>query len=233
MLSRPGSTRRTICAGMNPQQKQYPRTECESKYVVKRKAMSFLAETVVEEWLNRQGYFTIRGIHLGVDEVDLLAIRPNADGTLQCRHIEVQASMRPVSYISRVPKEVQRATGRTANSVKRNEAELAVGVQEWVDKKFRNERKNQLRERLAPGPWTWALVIHMVKSQEEVNLIRNSSVEVLHLADIVRDLQNGTMTIASASGADLIDLMNGIFLGDGKAALRTDVPAGAIESGNS
>ena len=38
--------------------------------------MSQLAEEIVEERLNRQGYFTIRRLRLGVDEIDLLAIRP-------------------------------------------------------------------------------------------------------------------------------------------------------------
>ncbi len=36
--------------------------------------MALLAEEVVEEWLNRNGYFTIRGIKVGVDEIDTLAI---------------------------------------------------------------------------------------------------------------------------------------------------------------
>jgi hypothetical protein len=38
------------------------------------KLMALLAEEIVEEWLNRNGYFTIRGIKLGVHEIDLLAI---------------------------------------------------------------------------------------------------------------------------------------------------------------
>jgi hypothetical protein len=32
--------------------------------------MALLAEEIVEEWLNRQGYFTIRGIKKGVHEID-------------------------------------------------------------------------------------------------------------------------------------------------------------------
>jgi hypothetical protein len=36
--------------------------------------MALLAEELVEEWLNRTGYFTIRGLKLGVHEVDLLAV---------------------------------------------------------------------------------------------------------------------------------------------------------------
>lgn len=44
----------------------------------------------MEEWLNRQGYFTIRGIKVGVDEIDILALKMNIDGTSECRHFEVQ-----------------------------------------------------------------------------------------------------------------------------------------------
>jgi Holliday junction resolvase-like predicted endonuclease len=97
--------------------------------------MALLAEEIVEEWLNRQGYFTIRGIKMGVHEIDLLAVKSNENGEIECRHIEVQASMRPVSYISNVPKEIQKA-GRAANSAKRSAEELVQGVAEWVEKKF-------------------------------------------------------------------------------------------------
>ena len=61
--------------------------------------MALLAEELVEEWLNRQGYFTIRGVKLGVHEIDLLAIRP-AGVKLECRQIEVQASVLPTRLTS-------------------------------------------------------------------------------------------------------------------------------------
>ena len=61
--------------------------------------MALLAEEIVEEWLNRQGYFTIRGIKMGVHEIDLLAVKGKPDGTAECRHLEVQASMRPVGVV--------------------------------------------------------------------------------------------------------------------------------------
>lgn len=91
--------------------------------------MALLAEEIVEEWLNRQGYFTIRGVKLGVHEIDLLAVKWRGDKKPECRHIEVQASMRPVSYISRVPKKDQK-TGRAKNSARRSDEELVEGVRE-------------------------------------------------------------------------------------------------------
>src|SRR5436190_264224 len=102
--------------------------------------MSLLAEEIVEEWLNRQGYFTIRGIKIGVDEIDLLAIKPTNSGEIECRHFEVQSSIRPVSYLSRLPKEVQKTSGRAPNTPTRNESEILIGVEEWVEKNIVRKR---------------------------------------------------------------------------------------------
>src|SRR2546427_6444377 len=114
--------------------------------------MALLDEELVEEWLNRQGYFTIRGVKLGVHEIDLLAIRP-AGVKLECRQIEVQASVRPVSYITKVPRAVQRQTGRAPGSAKtRGDDELRQGIREWVAKKFDQPDKQRLLRKLAPGP---------------------------------------------------------------------------------
>jgi hypothetical protein len=170
--------------------------------------VALLAEEIVEEWLNRQGYFTIRGIKTGVDELDILAIRPSEDAMLECRHIEVQASVRPVSYISRVPKQVQRETGKAATSSKRSTEELVVGVEEWVTNKFAKPKKLKLMKQLAPGDWSRELVIHRVKSREEVLLIEQHGIVVHHLSTIVRDLAHGTYLLPSASGAHLIDLLH-------------------------
>jgi hypothetical protein len=169
--------------------------------------MALLAEEIVEEWLNRQGYFTIRGIRLGVHEIDLLAVKWLADGNVECRHVEVQASMRPVSYISQVPK-VRQREGRAANSAARSESELAQGVAEWVEKKFRSQKKRQLMATLWPGPWSSELVINQVKAQAEVELIVNHGITVHRLRDIVNQLRvSDAFVVKSAAGADFIDLL--------------------------
>ncbi len=143
--------------------------------------MSLLAEVVVEEWLNRQGYFTIRGVKLGYDEIDLLAIRVCPDGSLERRHIEVQASVRPISYISRVPRQVQKETCKAANSASRTEDELKIGVDEWVEKKFHKPSKRLLLQSLGNGTWTSELVVNETKSKEEVALIQGKGIRILYL----------------------------------------------------
>ncbi|MEW5782067.1 MAG: hypothetical protein ACOY6N_11890 [Pseudomonadota bacterium] len=168
--------------------------------------MALLAEEIVEEWLNRQGYFTIRGIKMGVQEIDLLAVKWQADGKTECRHVEVQASMRPVSYISRVPKEEQKA-GRAANSAKRSNEELDQGVAEWVEKKFRHSDKKALMAKLWAGDWSSELVVNVVKSEEELKLIAGHGIKILRLDEIVSALAKDSFVIRSASGADIVDLI--------------------------
>ncbi len=43
--------------------------------------MANFAETLVEERLNRKGYFTVRGAKAGLPEIDLPAVRPVWQGT--------------------------------------------------------------------------------------------------------------------------------------------------------
>jgi len=169
--------------------------------------VALLAEELVEEWLNRQGYFTIRGIKLGVDEIDLLAVRNLEDGAVECRHIEVQASINPISYFTRLPKDLQKQ-GRSATSAKkRTQEELVKGVEEWVEKKFYRKRKVDLMKQLCPKEWTSELVINVVKHDEEVEAIRSQGINVFYLKDIMRELKEEEFLVASASGADFVNLI--------------------------
>ena len=169
--------------------------------------MALLAEELVEEWLNRKGYFTIRGAKLGVHEIDLLAVRWVGKAP-ECRHIEVQASVRPIGYICPVPKEVRKTTGRAAGSVKaRCESDLKQGINEWIEKKFELPDKVGLKERLAPGPWSRELVIHLVRHEHEIELFREAGIKVLRLTDIVSELQLSSSVIGGASGSHLVDLV--------------------------
>jgi hypothetical protein len=169
--------------------------------------MALLAEELVEEWLNRQGYFTIRGIKVGVHEMDLVALRISPSG-LERRHTEVQASMRPVSYITRVPLAVQKATGRSATSSKtRVDDELREGVREWIAKKFDHEAKQSIRQQLAPGTWSRELVVHIVRHPRELELIAQEGITVHQLARVVGELKRNALLLEGAASAHLSDLV--------------------------
>ena len=170
--------------------------------------MALLAEELVEEWLNRNGYFTIRGIKLGVHEIDLLAIRVNG-ANIEARHIEVQASVRPISYLSPLPREIRKKTGRGSASTKaRSEKELRDGIQEWVNKKYYLEAKEKIRKKLFQGTWSYELVIHKIKFPQELDLLKEQGILIHNLDEIVASLSDGhTTMIPRASGSDLFELV--------------------------
>jgi len=170
--------------------------------------MALLGEAVVEEWLNRQGYFTIRGIKIGVHEIDILAFKPDSKGKHECRQIEVQVSTNPVSYVSKVPKAIQKEKGvGPANAKKRTIEELRQGIQEWVKKKYDHPKKAALRKRLWPGEWTRELVVNVVKHPDELDLFREAGVTIIQFEDIVRQMQSRNPLIEAAAGNDLLTLM--------------------------
>jgi hypothetical protein len=170
--------------------------------------MSLLGEEVVEEWLNRNGYFTIRGIKVGVDEIDILAIRPLSNGKHECRHIEVQVSINPVSYITKVPSAIRKKTGIAAhNAKKRDVAQLTQGVKEWVESKYDQPRKVEIKKALCPGSWKKELVVGTVKHEEELTLLRKAGIKVYRLSNIIAEMTKKGTLVRSAAGADLFDLM--------------------------
>ena len=170
--------------------------------------MAQLAEEIVEEWLNRQGYFTIRGIKVGVDEIDILAIRPLPDGQHECRHVEVQVSINPISYITKVPAVIRKQTGIGAHNAKRRDtAQLTQGVHEWIEAKFNLPRKVELRNRLCYGGWTKELVVGAVRHKEELALLKAAGVTIHWLKDILSEMVEKPGVVKAAAGADLYDLM--------------------------
>ena len=168
--------------------------------------MALLAEEIVEEWLNRRGYFTIRGAKTGVHELDILAIKP-AGKRLECRHVEVQASSNPVSWLTPATK-ADRKTGTAANSAKARSAQyLLACVDEWLEKKFFSAKKEALRTKLAPGPWKFELVIHRLKHPEELEIIRSRDIVVHQLEAVVREVLAAENLIEGAAGKSLVELI--------------------------
>lgn len=189
--------------------------------------MALLAEELVEEWLNRAGFFTIRGVKIGVHEMDLLAIRPTPTG-VECRHIEVQASVNPVSYLFRLTKADQKATGRgPTSSGKRTEAEISRGADEWVHKKFGHPQKVKLLASLAPGPWSQEVVLHRLRHPEEIHQLEARGITVHQLADVVTDLSRPGPKVARASGGDFLDL---VFLGSNGQSVELVLPVETEET---
>ena len=160
--------------------------------------MAILAESVVDEWLNRQGFFTIRGVKHGVNEMDIVAVRRNQDGSVIGWHVEVQVSFRPVGYLT-----------PPSNAKRRTPQELADCVQEWVRKKFLAGGKKELREHLWPGAkWAFHLVHGVVREPQELELIQTHGIELHPFNTVLEKLCcDDDRRFSGSAGGDLAEIV--------------------------
>lgn len=172
--------------------------------------MALLAETLVEEWFNRKGYFTIRGIKVSIDEIDILAIK-NIGNAWDCIHCEVQVGINPMNYISKLTNElrVSKNAKNRSSAIKRTDEELIECVNKWVDNKYINKKKVDVRNSIFKGAeWKYKLVHGNVYDKKELEFITGYGVELIPIEIILSDLCNDNDSNFKASPAgDFVDLI--------------------------
>ncbi len=135
--------------------------------------MARVAETIPELWLNRQGFFTMRGIESpnGSAELDLVGYHPR-DGVAV--HVEVSASPKPSGQLG----------GETV-------ARLRQGVDAYVQKKYRRGAVEEVRRRTCKDDTTWKFMLaHGTLNHEQkvCEALRDNSVEPISLFKMLDDL---------------------------------------------
>jgi hypothetical protein len=158
--------------------------------------MAILDEEIVEQWLNQYGFFTMRGIKCGVDEIDLLAIKPSKTSP-EFWHVEVQVSFRPVGYI-----------GGDTNAKKRTREQIEDGVRAWVEKKFTSRKKKEKRESIVSGSdWKYVLVCANLKDETEIQVMENLGVKVFRYSDILADVVNSKEHQTSSIANNIVEIL--------------------------
>jgi hypothetical protein len=172
--------------------------------------MALLAESLVEEWLNRRGYFTIRGVKQGVGEMDLLAVRPEPHG-VRGWHVEVQVSFRPIGYIAKRTKQMVAEFGGKASSARaRTSAEVELCARESVANKFRARDKVRLRERLwSRVEWSFHLVHAAVRYPGELEAFAREGVTCHPFHKLLSELSHrDDATFSGSAGGDLAEIVS-------------------------
>ncbi|TRY29801.1 hypothetical protein [Aliiglaciecola sp. M165] len=170
--------------------------------------MALLAETLVDEWLNRNGYFTMRGLKLGVQEIDLLGVK-SVSYKASARHVEVQVSLRPVAYITPLQKQHIPSFAKAKNSAKkRPKTIIEESVAAWVEKKFTSLNKNKVRDAKWPDcEWEFMFVHGVVIEEYELEVMRSLGINTVPLWHVLRDLKHAPGVITGGAGTDLAELI--------------------------
>ena len=158
--------------------------------------MALLDEQLVEEWLNRNQFFTMRGIKCGVGEIDLLALK-YLDGVVESRHVEVQVSFRPIGYI-----------GGNSNARKRTEKEIKHGVKQWVEKKFTCNEKKEKRDSIMPNTnWRYIFVHGVLKDDRELGYMKKLGIELVPYKQVLTYLQENTKQRSSSVASNITEIL--------------------------
>ena len=150
--------------------------------------MALLDEEIVEYWLNNQGFFCMRGIKLGNQEIDFLAVR-EIDGALECWHVEVTVSFRPIGYI-----------GGGNSAKKRNKKKLSLVLRN-IFRRTLSPKKLETRRKILPDvDWKYVLVCAEVKHEIELEYFKYNGVRVYRYADVISELLNSPPNKNSNAG---------------------------------
>ena len=169
--------------------------------------MALLAESLVEEWLNRSGFFTIRGVKHGLGEMDLLAVRSEPDGVVAW-HVEVTVSFRPIGYIA---PERDKDSGRKGSYVrKRTPEQIQSYARSYVEAKFRAPAKARLRSDLWPrAAWSFHLVHGVVRYPDELVSFADAGIICHPFHVLLSELsRRGDHSFSGSAGGDLAEMIS-------------------------
>ena len=130
--------------------------------------------------------------------MDILAVRPEPGGLIIGWHVEVQASFRPVGYVT-----------PPSNAKTRSPQEMADCVKVWVQKKFLADTKRELREHLWPKTeWSFHLVHAVVRDKTELQLMQAQGLTLHPFDEVLKSLcSDADKRFSCSSGGDLLEIV--------------------------
>lgn len=139
--------------------------------------MPDLIADLVAEWLCLRGYFVIRGLKVGNNEIDVLAIKPAGGKIAEAAHYEISISTTPIGYLGE----------RSAR--KQTEEEIRTSVARFVQKKFLNEPTVKLIARLIGKNYTRYFVTGNRKHEMEVVALKQHGIVVVPINQVLDDMR--------------------------------------------
>ena len=138
--------------------------------------MTDIIEEVVSNWLFSKGYFVINNLKIGVNEIDLLAVKVK-NGLISVKiHIEVQCSSNPIGYI-----------GGSSSAKTRSDSELKKGVSEYVEKKFSQGKIKKVIEYYFGKEYDKWFVCGVLKDERTVETFKKYNIKVIRIWEILKE----------------------------------------------
>ncbi len=137
-----------------------------------------LIADIVSEWLCLKGHFIIRGLKIGRNEIDILAIKPNNGRIAEAAHYEVSISTTPVGYLGE-----KSARGQTESEVRRS-------VARYVDKKYTRQKTVEVIERLVGKQYRRYFVTGHRKHEMETVALQEQGITIIPIMRVLTELRD-------------------------------------------
>ena len=138
-----------------------------------------LIENIVANWFNSQGYFVIQNLKIGVNEVDILAVKlDEGKKVIDVLQVEVQCSSNPIGYI-----------GGSSSAKKRSSLQIAKGVKSYIDKKWNNKKIKSRVEKLIGKNYRKLFICGNLKDETTVEFFKKNDVDVIRVWDIFKEIE--------------------------------------------
>lgn len=149
-----------------------------------------IIENIVAGWFNSKGYFLIKNLKVGVNEVDILAVRLDDNQKVNdAIHIEVQCSSNPIGYI-----------GGTPSAKKRDASEVEVGVVAYIDKKFNNPKITGVIKSLIGNKYRKMFICGKLKEEETIKYFEKNGIKVMRVWQIFKDIKTNEEKYKTGEG---------------------------------
>ncbi|MBI2049856.1 MAG: hypothetical protein HYT35_00135 [Candidatus Staskawiczbacteria bacterium] len=136
-----------------------------------------IIENIVANWFNSKGYFLIKNLKIGVNEIDILAVKLNNDQKVgDAIHIEIQCSSNPIGYI-----------GGSSSAKRRNVSEIKLGVASYIDRKFNNKKIRNVIERLIGNKYRKMFICGKLKYENTIKYFEKDGIEVMRVWQIFKE----------------------------------------------
>jgi len=117
-----------------------------------------------------------------------------ADNVLECWHVEVQVSYRPIGYV-----------GGDTNARRCTDDELRAGVEQWIEKKFTSARKVARRNAILPNAhWKYVFVHGVLRDDKELEHMAELGVTLISYKQVLAELRDDSTGNSSSSIASNI-----------------------------
>ena len=141
-----------------------------------------LAEELVQEWLIRKKYFTVKNLKSTNNrELDLLGVKFEENNETSLIHVEVSVHCNPIGWLCRF---------ESVFTGNRNEQEIKSALENWVERKFKGDNvlvRNQFSPHANVDDWECFFVHGKLNDNNllELDCMRDLGIKIKSIREII------------------------------------------------